>query len=113
MSDSLADLFKLSPAERIQLAEDLWTALRPTSKVFRPFRIARKARSNVVSRSTRVTFFGLDWTDVRARSGRGRADTCALSSDKKQKPSCQRRSIGMSREAQASALSFLALSTRR
>jgi putative addiction module component (TIGR02574 family) len=68
MNDLLAELFKLSPAERIQLAEDLWDSvaaepkqLDPLSKVQRA-EIERRRAEHLKTPSSAAT-----WADVRAR----------------------------------------------
>ena len=68
MKDALAELFKLSPAERIQLAEDLWDSvaarpedLPPLSEAQRA-EIERRLTEHVDDPSSAVS-----WGDIRAK----------------------------------------------
>ena len=68
MSDALVELFKLSPAERIQLAEDLWDSVAADPQTHPPLteaqcrEIERRLADHARDPSTSVS-----WEEVRAR----------------------------------------------
>jgi putative addiction module component (TIGR02574 family) len=68
MKIDIADLFKLSAAERIQLAEDLWDSVASDPDSLPPLsgeeqaEINRRIADHEQNRST-----ALNWADVRAR----------------------------------------------
>ncbi len=64
--NDLSALFKLSPAERIQLAEDLWDSVTPEE--FPPLTDAQKAElERRLAEFNADPSIGSDWADVRAR----------------------------------------------
>jgi putative addiction module component (TIGR02574 family) len=68
MNERLADLFKLSPAERIQLAEDLWDSVAaeqdgvPSLTAEQRTEVERRLSDHKNDPSS-----ALSWQDVRAR----------------------------------------------
>jgi putative addiction module component (TIGR02574 family) len=68
MNIKLEDLFKLSPAERIQLAEDLWDSVAADPRNFPPLTEAQVAEiERRLADHARDPGSALDWADVRAR----------------------------------------------
>jgi len=68
MSDRLAELFKLSPAERIQLAEDLWDSVAADPQAHPVLTDAqRKEIERRLADHARDPSSSADWADVRAR----------------------------------------------
>ena len=68
MNIKLEDLFKLSPAERIQLAEDLWDSVAADPQSLPPLTEAQVAEiERRLADHARDPSSALDWADVRAR----------------------------------------------
>jgi putative addiction module component (TIGR02574 family) len=68
MSDLLAELLKLSPAERIQLAEDLWDSVAADPEGLPPLSDAQRAEiERRVSEHRRDPSSAVTWDEVRAR----------------------------------------------
>lgn len=67
MSD-LTDLFKLTPAERIQLAEDLWDSVAVNPADLPPLSDAQKAEiERRLAERTKDPSKATGWDEVRAR----------------------------------------------
>ena len=67
MSD-IAELFKLSPAERIQLAEDLWDSVAAEPDAHPPLTGAQQAEiERRMADHARDPSTALSWKEVRAR----------------------------------------------
>jgi len=54
MGNLLAELLKLSPAERIQLAEDLWDSVAADANSLPPSRVRSAPKSSTVSPNMRA-----------------------------------------------------------
>lgn len=68
MSDAIAELFKLSPAERIQLAEDLWDSVAADPEAHPPLTEAqRREIEKRLDEHARNPSAAKDWDEVRAR----------------------------------------------
>jgi len=68
MSDRLAELFKLSPAERIQLAEDLWDSVAADPEAHPALTEAQCAEiERRLAEHTRNPSAAKGWDEVRAR----------------------------------------------
>ena len=68
MNDLLAELFKLSPAERIQLAEDLWDSVAVDPATLEPLSDAQRAEiERRLAEHTQDPGSAVAWSDVRAR----------------------------------------------
>jgi putative addiction module component (TIGR02574 family) len=68
MNDLLAELFKLSPAERIQLAEDLWDSVAAEPEKLEPLSDAQRAEiERRLAEHDRKPGSAATWLDVRAR----------------------------------------------
>ena len=68
MANLFADLFKLSPAERIQLAEDLWDSVASEPQNLPP--LSDKERAEIdrrLSEHARDPASSAMWEDVRTR----------------------------------------------
>lgn len=68
MTNSISDLFKLSPAERIHLAEDLWDSVAAEQEGLPP--LSESERAEVERRladHARDPSTALAWPDVYAR----------------------------------------------
>jgi putative addiction module component (TIGR02574 family) len=68
MGDIISELFKLSPAERIQLAEDLWDSVAAHPEDLPPFTEAQRAEiERRLSDHERDPASAVTWQDVRRR----------------------------------------------
>ena len=68
MNLKLDDLLKLSPAERIQLAEDLWYSVAADPETMPPLTDAQKAElDRRLAEHARDPSSALDWEEVRKR----------------------------------------------
>jgi putative addiction module component (TIGR02574 family) len=68
MNIKLEDLFKLSPAERIQLAEDLWDSVAADPESMPPLTDAQRAEiERRLAEHARNPGSAIDWNDLRAR----------------------------------------------
>jgi putative addiction module component (TIGR02574 family) len=68
MNIKLEDLFKLSPAERIQLAEDLWDSVAADPENLPPLTEAQVAEiERRLADHARDPASALEWAEVRAR----------------------------------------------
>lgn len=68
MSETLADLFKLSPAERIQLAEDLWDSVAADPQAYPALTDAQRAEiERRLAEHARDPSSAKSWDEVRAR----------------------------------------------
>ncbi len=68
MSDTLSELFKLSPAERIQLAEDLWDSVAADPEAHPPLTDAQCAEiERRLDEHARNPSAAKSWDEVRAR----------------------------------------------
>ena len=67
MNERLADLFKLSAAERIQLAEDLWDSVAAQPDGVPPLSDAQRAEIERRLSEHAQNPSVLSWEDVRAR----------------------------------------------
>jgi putative addiction module component (TIGR02574 family) len=68
MDNLLDELLKLSPAERIQLAEDLWDSVASDPKQLPPLSDAQRAEiARRMADHERDPATALDWDDVRKR----------------------------------------------
>ena len=68
MNDLLAELFKLSPAERIQLAEDLWDSVAAHPDNLEPLSEAQRAEiERRLAEHARDASSAVSWDKVRAR----------------------------------------------
>jgi putative addiction module component (TIGR02574 family) len=68
MNIKLDELFKLSPAERIQLAEDLWDSVAAEPNAVPPLSEAQIAEiERRLAEHTSDPSSALDWVDVRER----------------------------------------------
>jgi putative addiction module component (TIGR02574 family) len=68
MNIKLEDLFKLSPAERIQLAEDLWDSVAADPQSLPPLTEAQIAEiERRLSEHARDPSSSISWEELRAR----------------------------------------------
>ena len=68
MNDLFAELFKLSPAERIQLAEDLWDSVAAEPDKLEPLSDAQRAEiERRLAEHVRNPSAATTWSEVRAR----------------------------------------------
>jgi len=68
MNIKLEDLFKLSPAERIQLAEDLWDSVAAEPETMPPLTEAQIAEiERRLADHANDPASAIDWNDLRAR----------------------------------------------
>ena len=68
MNDLFAELFKLSAAERIQLAEDLWDSVAAEPEKLAPLSEAQRAEiERRLAEHARDPASAATWADVRAR----------------------------------------------
>ncbi|MBI3711054.1 MAG: addiction module protein [Proteobacteria bacterium] len=68
MSDWLAELFKLSPADRIQLAEDLWDSVAAQPDNLPPLTEAQRAEiERRLAEHARDPSAAISWEEVRKR----------------------------------------------
>jgi putative addiction module component (TIGR02574 family) len=68
MNIKLEDLFKLSPAERIQLAEDLWDSVAADPQALPPLTDVQVAEiERRLADHARDPASAVEWADVRAR----------------------------------------------
>jgi putative addiction module component (TIGR02574 family) len=68
MKDALAELFKLSPAERIQLAEDLWDSVAARPEDMPPLTDAQREEiERRLADHARDSGSAVNWDDIRTR----------------------------------------------
>ncbi len=68
MNDLLAELFKLSPAERIQLAEDLWDSVAARPSDLEPLSQTQRAEiERRLSDHRKDPSSAVAWDDLRIR----------------------------------------------
>lgn len=68
MKDALAELFKLSPEERIQLAEDLWDSVAARPQDMPPLTDAQRAEiERRLADHERDPKSAVDWEAIRTR----------------------------------------------
>jgi len=68
MGERLAELFKLSPAERIQLAEDLWDSVAADPEAHPAITDAQRAEiERRLSEHAKNPSSAANWDEVRAR----------------------------------------------
>jgi putative addiction module component (TIGR02574 family) len=68
MNIKLGDLFKLSPAERIQLAEDLWDSVAADPQSLPPLTDAQIAEiERRLAEHARDSSTAISWDDLRKR----------------------------------------------
>lgn len=68
MSDLLSELIKLTPAERIQLAEDLWDSVAAAPETLPPLTDAERAEiERRLADHARDPAAAVTWDDVRKR----------------------------------------------
>jgi putative addiction module component (TIGR02574 family) len=68
MKEMLAELFKLSPAERIQLAEDLWDSVAGEADKLQPLSEQQRAEiERRLSDHARDPSSAIGWDEVRSR----------------------------------------------
>jgi putative addiction module component (TIGR02574 family) len=68
MKDALAELFKLSPAERIQLAEDLWDSVAARPEDLPPLTDTQRAEiERRIADHAHAPESALNWDEIRTR----------------------------------------------